>query len=362
MIQKKKFFTAGPAELYPKYNEFLEEFVNLQLGSLSHRSSSFIEVYNFTQKQLKLLMNIPDEHQIMFLGSASEIWEKSIQSLVEFETFHLINGSFSDKYYKYAQALNKKAEKYEKPLGQGFRYSEIEVPEYAEMICITQNETSTGVQMREPDIQKLKRSHASKLFSVDMVSSAPIPDLDFNIIDSAFFSVQKNFGMPAGLGVWIANEKCMEKALVLKNKNINRAAHHDLPTLWNYAQKNQTPSTPNVMGIYTLGKIAEDMNKAGIDSLRKTNASNAKLIYDYFEKKDGYSLFVEDPDLRSKTVAVINTPTDSGSIINQLEQKGFIIGSGYGANKHSQIRISNFISNSKEDIQELLHHFDHIKG
>ena len=32
------------------------------------------------------------------------------------------------------------------------------------------------------------------------------------MIDTAFFSVQKAFGLPAGLGVWIANEKCLEKA------------------------------------------------------------------------------------------------------------------------------------------------------
>ncbi len=350
----KKYFTAGPAELYPKFSEFLQEFVDKQLGSISHRSGDFKKIYQHTDEQLRILLGIPEENAIMFTGSASEIWEKSIQSLVEFESFHLVNGSFSEKYYQYALALQKTAKAFKKPLGEGFTYSEIEVPEYAEMVCITQNETSTGVQMREADIHKLKRSNAHKLFSIDIVSSAPIPTLDFKLMDSVFFSVQKNFGMPAGLGVWIANEKCLEKAVSLKEKGLSIGAHHDLPTLWQNAKNYQNPSTPNVMGIFLLGKIAEDMNRTGIDTIRKTNASNAKKIYQHFENKEGYEIFVKDPDLRSKTVAVINTSSPSSDLIQKLKAENMIIGSGYGPGKDNQIRIANFISTSTEDIEALL--------
>lgn len=360
MERKKKYFTAGPAELYPKFETFLKEFTDKQLGSISHRSSEFKKIYHFADEQLRELMDIPSESAIMFTGSASEIWEKTLGSLVEFESFHLVNGSFSEKYFQYSQALHKQAHAFTKPLGEGFLYNEIEVPEYAELVCITQNETSTGVQMREADIHKLKRSHASKLFSVDVVSSAPIPVLDFKILDSVFFSVQKNFGMPAGLGVWIANEKCHEKANLLKERGGNLGAHHDLPTLWKNAKNYQNPATPNVMGIFLLGKIAEDMNQTGIENIRKTNAQNAKTLYSYFEKRDGFEVFVKDPDLRSKTVAVFETAEPSTEIINKLKSKDLIIGSGYGSRKDKQIRISNFISNSTEDVEHLLHEFEKI--
>ena len=354
----KKYFTAGPAELHPRLNEYLREFTDRQLGSISHRSSEFKQIYQFTDEQLRILLDIPEENAIMFTGSASEIWEKSLQSLVEFESFHLVNGSFSDKYYQYAVALQKQATAHKKPAGEGFTYGEIQVPEYAELVCITQNETSTGVQMREADIHKLKRSHATKLFSVDVVSSAPIPALDFRLIDSAFFSVQKNFGMPAGLGVWIANEKCLAKALELKEKGVNIGAHHDLPTLWKNARQFQNPCTPNVMGIFLLGKIAEDMNKTGIDALRKSNARKARTLYGFFENRPGFSVAVKNPDLRSATVGVFTTEIPSAEIIARLKEKNLIIGSGYGPGKDSQIRISNFIANSTEDIELLLHEFD----
>ena len=51
-----------------------------------------------------------------------------------------------------------------------------------------------------------------RLLAVDAVSSLPYPDFDYTKLDSVFFSVQKGFGLPSGLGVWMANDKCLAKA------------------------------------------------------------------------------------------------------------------------------------------------------
>jgi phosphoserine aminotransferase len=354
MARKQIYFTAGPAELYPKFEEFLQEFVDLQLGSISHRSGQFKKIYQHTDEQLRQLLGIPAENAIMFTGSASEIWEKIILNTVEFESFHLVNGSFSEKFYQYAQSLQKTAVAFTKPLGQGFVYNEIKVPTHAELLCVTQNETSTGVQMREPDIHKLKRSHLGKIVAVDMVSSAPIPNLDFKTIDTAFFSVQKSFGLPAGLGVWIANEKCLEKAQQIKENGLSLGAHHDLPTLWKQARNYQNPATPNVMGIFLLGKVAEDMNRTGIEKIRKQTDEKAKKLYAFFDSHPDFSAAVENTEHRSKTVAVFNTAKPSSEYISKFKAQNLVVGAGYGPKKDSQIRISNFIANSMEQIELLI--------
>jgi phosphoserine aminotransferase len=242
-------------------------------------------------------------------------------------------------------------------MGEGFSYDEPEIPEFTELICATHNETSTGVQMREPDIQRLKRSNYGRLLAVDMVSSAPIPDLDYNLIDTAFFSVQKAFGMPAGLGVWIANEACLEKSLKIKaseKENLHIGAHHDLPTLWEMSKKFQTPSTPNVLWIYILGKIAEDMNEIGVENIRKETDAKAKMIYDFLEESVLLHPSVKHVPHRSRTVAVANSVIDSSIIMDKLKAKNMIIGAGYGPNKNSQIRIANFPATSMEKTEQLI--------
>lgn len=357
MARKNTYFTAGPAELYPKFEEFLQQAVDEQIGSISHRSGQYKKIHQHADEQLRQLLQIPSESAIMFTGSASEIWERILLNLVEHESYHLVNGSFSKKFYEYALNLKKYAHQLVKPLGEGFAYNEPEISEYVELICTTQNETSTGVQMREPDIHRLKRSHSKKLIAVDMVSSAPIPELDFQLIDTAFFSVQKAFGLPAGLGVWIANEACLEKAVSLsKNEkdNFHIGAHHDLPTLWQQSRQYQTPATPNVLGIYLLGKVAEDMNKIGVETIRKETDAKAKLIYDYLEKSILLSPSVKYEPHRSRTVAVADTVIESSIFIEKLKAKNIIIGAGYGPHKATQIRISNFPANFMEQVETLL--------
>ena len=347
------FFTPGPAQLYPTFEKHLQDFVSGQLGSISHRSQQYRDLHRFTVEQLRTLLNVPDTHAILFLGSASEIWERILFSCVELESFHLVNGSFSKKFYDYSNALNKYAHKLEKPMGEGFNAAEITVPEYAELICTTHNETSSGVQMSVAEIHKLKQKHPDKIIAVDMVSSAPYPELDYKLIDTAFFSVQKAFGLPAGLGVWIVNEKCLEKSKTIRQQ-YSIGAHNDLPTLWKNSLNNETPATPNVMAIYLLGKIAEDFNRIGVANMRKETEQKAQLIYKFIEKHNGFSLFVKEKSQRSQTVIVTNTELPSADIIKVIKEKGMVIGSGYGQFKNSQLRIANFPATSVEQVQELV--------
>ncbi|MCK8490604.1 aminotransferase class V-fold PLP-dependent enzyme [Spirosoma sp. RP8] len=352
---KQTYFTPGPAELYPTIYQHLQTAMDEQLGSISHRSQKFRDIYKFTDEQLRTLLNVPETHGIFFTGSASEVWERILFNCVEHESFHLVNGSFSKKFYDYANALHKYAHVFEKPFGEGFDANEIEVPEYAELICLTHNETSSGVQTRTQDIHKIKRKYAKKLVVVDMVSSAPYPDLDYSLVDSAFFSVQKAFGMPAGLGVWIASQTCLEKAERLqKYDSMTVGAHHTLPTLWSHYKTFETPATPNVLFIYLLGKIAEDLNKIGIDTIRKQTEEKARMLYKFLDDSADYTPFVQQERHRSQTVIVANTQKPSADVISNAKQAGMVVGTGYGKFKDSQIRIANFPATSFVQVEALI--------
>ncbi|GAB4026505.1 aminotransferase class V-fold PLP-dependent enzyme [Spirosoma koreense] len=349
------YFTPGPAELYPTFYQHLQQALDEQIGSISHRSQRFRDIYRFADEQLRTLLSVPSTHGIFFTGSASEVWERVLLNCVEYESFHLVNGSFSQKFYDYANALHKHTHVLEKPFGEGFDAAEIDVPEYAELVCVTHNETSSGVQMRTTEIHKLKRKYPKKLFCVDIVSSAPYPDLDFSLIDSAFFSVQKAFGMPAGLGVWIASEDCLQKAeSLLPNDSLTIGAHHTLPTLWKHYKTFETPATPNVLYIYLLGKIAEDFNRIGVDTLRRQTEEKARMLYKFLETSGAYQPFVKQERHRSQTVIVADTQKPSAEVIAACKAANLVVGSGYGKLKESQLRIANFPAVSAEQMAALI--------
>jgi phosphoserine aminotransferase len=350
----KIFFTVGPTQLYPTVKKHILQALKEDIGSTSHRSEQFQKIYSETASSLKELMCIPDDFQIFFLGSATEAMERIIQNCVKEHSFHFVNGAFSKRFFEISRQLGKNSQQIESAAGDGFNFREISVPEKAEMICLTQNETSTGTSIPMKEISKLRKRYPDKLIAVDIVSSAPYAAIDFESVDCAFFSVQKGFGLPAGLGVLIVNRNCLRKSEELEKNGVSTGSFHSFSSLRKYAESNQTSETPNVLGIYLLGKVARDLFEYGIERIRKETDAKAKMIYGFFEKNTEYSPFISDEKNRSKTIAVINTPDGSRNIIENMKKNNIFVSTGYKENKKTQIRIANFPAHSLSDTEYLL--------
>jgi phosphoserine aminotransferase len=357
---RQTFFTVGPSQIYPTYTQHLQTAMDLHLGSIGHRTSTFRKIYQHTVEQLQILLNIPTSHAIFFTPSATEIWERILLNTVKCNSFHFVNGAFSQRFYEYAVALQKSPELHKVNHGEGFDFSTIIIPEENELICTTQNETASGVQIPVADLVQLKQKYPSQLLCTDIVSSAPISNINYSYIDSSFFSVQKAFGMPPGLGVWIVNEACIQKAKELESIGMNIGAHHTISSFYKNYQAFETPSTPNIIAIYIVGKIAEDFNKIGIENMRKTSASKAKLLYDFVDNNSMFQPHVTNTNHRSETVVVLNTKEDSSIFLQAMAEQSFIISSGYSKYKKSQIRIPNFPSTTEEQMAELIYAMEKV--
>ncbi len=360
---KSVFLTPGPSELYFTTEDHIRQAMREQVCSISHRSKAFEGIYKKAVDELKALLNVPEDYHVLFTASATEVWERLIQNCVDHQTCHLVNGSFSRRFYDFANKLGRKAILHEKPLGQGFNADEIELNSSTEMLCLTQNETSTGVQLPIEDIYKFREKNPDTLIAVDAVSSIPYVDLDYSKIDSLFFSVQKGMGLPAGLGVWIVSERCVAKAYKRLENGESAGTYHSLPSLLEKAAKNQTPETPNMLGIYLLGKVCEDMNRRGIANIRQETNYKAALINFLYNEHPLFSHFVQEEKHRSKTVLVGDVKgIAAAELIEKVKAKGMTIGSGYGKNKASQIRIANFPTHSKEIFERLVDVLNEIKA
>ncbi|MBT1697754.1 aminotransferase class V-fold PLP-dependent enzyme [Fulvivirgaceae bacterium PWU4] len=346
-------FTPGPSQLYFTVADHARQAFKENIPSLSHRSKLFEQISSETTGGLRQLLGIPASHHIFFTGSATEVWERIIQNLVAESSFHLVNGSFSKKFYETAVQLNKKPQKLEVKEGLGFD-PQISIPQGTELIAVTHNETSTGVSLPLETIYALKENNPHALVAVDAVSSLPYPQFDFTKLDSVFFSVQKGFGLPAGLGVWIVNEKCIAKADQLLSKGFSIGSYHNIPSLKVHAVKNQTPETPNVLGIYLLNKVVQDFLRRGIDTIRKETDYKAAILYQALEQHPLLSAFVQEKKFQSRTVIVADCQSHTEKATAFLQQKGLYPGDGYGPSKKTQLRFANFPAHSKEQYELLV--------
>ncbi len=345
-------FTPGPSQLYFTVADHARQAFKLGIPSISHRSKTFEFISGETTNGLRELLNIPSSFSIFFTGSATEIWERSIQNLVNERSTHFVNGSFSKRYFEIAIQLQRKPEKIEVKEGEGFS-SEVKPSPDTELIALTHNETSTGVSLPIEFINDFRDRHPHALIAVDAVSSLPYPSFDFSKIDSVFFSVQKGFGLPAGLGVWIVNDRCISKAEQLLSSGKSIGSYHNIPTLKVNADKNQTPETPNVLGIYLLNEVIKDFLRRGISIIRKETEYKAAVVYNALELHPLLNPFVRDKKFQSKTVIVADCGEHTERLNKHLQSKGLFPGDGYGANKKTQLRFANFPAHSKEQFELL---------
>lgn len=346
-------FTPGPSQLYFTIEDHAKQAFKDGIPSLSHRSKAFEKISREATDGLRELLQLPGGYHLYFTGSANEIWERIIQNLVEDQSFHFVNGSFSKRFYEIAALLNKHPKKLEVENGKGFD-ANAAIPSDTELIAVTHNETSTGVSLPLETIYAYRAKNPNALLAVDAVSSLPYPDFDYSKMDSVFFSVQKGFGLPAGLGVWMVNEKCIAKAEQLLAKGISIGSYHAIPSLHSHALKNQTPETPNVLGIYLLGKVVQDMLRRGIQTIRKETDYKATLLYQALEKHALIKPSVTDKQYQSKTVIVADCGEHTERITKFLLEKGMQPGDGYGPAKKSQLRFANFPTHSKEQYELLV--------
>ncbi|MEM8939081.1 MAG: aminotransferase class V-fold PLP-dependent enzyme [Bacteroidota bacterium] len=349
-MSNKIFFTPGPSQLFYSFGDHLKKAIAEDVPSISHRSSQFIKVVEETTYSLKSLLEVPDDYHIFFLNSANEAWDRIIQNLVMDSSHHFANGSFSKKFYDFAimhgmkSTLNK--------CGDGEAFDSLTIPDSAELIGLTKNETSVGYVFTEDEIKAIRTKNPEKLIALDVVSASPALIVDFSQVDTAYLSVQKAFGMPAGLGLWIVNERCIERATT-KQASVSLGSYRTLHNLKKFGVKNQTPETPNMLFIYIVGKIAQDLMNYGVRRLQNDIIYKATLIDQLIESHPSLAHFVSSSQHRSKSTIVAKAKNQA-ILLDRLNKKGLVLGKGYGPYKEEHIRIANFPTHSRESVEFLV--------
>ncbi|MFO0703483.1 MAG: aminotransferase class V-fold PLP-dependent enzyme [Patescibacteria group bacterium] len=345
---KKVYFTVGPTQTNPNFVKHIAKAIRLRIPSISHRSDDFHKIYAELDGNLKKLWKIPSDYKILFFSSATEIWDRLAQNCVQKDSLHFVTGSFGEKHAKAIEAYGKTSFIVKNDfIDERILTENVKKHKNIEYIAFTHNESSMGVKTPENLINKVKKISPKSLVVVDAVSSAPLPKFNFKNIDGVYFSVQKCFGLPAGLGVLIASPRLIDKSKILEKKQLYIGTYHGFPKMMKMYEKWETVETPNVLNIYLLNEAVKDMAKLGLSEIRKINKTNKIRIIEYMKEKFGVLPAVQKPIFHSDTVLVFDTGEKTAEIKKNFAKKGVIVGSGYGEKKISQIRIANFPQHAK---------------
>lgn len=341
-------FYPGPSRVYPSVPRYVQEAYEQGVLSINHRSPEFVVISQRTISLVKEKLSVPDDYTVFYVSSATECWEIISQSLVRHLSYHVHNGAFGQKWFRYAQQLQPRAEQYAFNFQQPLFASQLEPSSEAEVICLTQNETSNGTALSSATLADVRIRFPQPLIAVDATSSLAGVELPIALADVWYASVQKCFGLPAGMALLICSPRAIEKAQrVGENQHYNSLLYlHEQMQRW------QTTHTPNVLGVYLLMRTLED--RAGIEAVGKQTQKRYAQWVEFLSEIEKIELLINDPALRSRTVIPIEAaPETINQLRDQAKQVGITLGNGYGDLKETTLRIANFPAILDEEIEHL---------
>ncbi|WP_143959694.1 aminotransferase class V-fold PLP-dependent enzyme [Litoribacter populi] len=341
-------FSPGPSQVFPELPRYFQEAFDNDILSANHRSQTFMNMYQEVVQLFREKLHMPEDYQLLFTSSATESWEIISQSLTTKGTFHFYSGHFGKKWYDYAQHIHKSTEKIEFDPEQGFEPFKVDFPLDPDIICVTQNETSNASAIDKDVFEELRKKAPGKMIAVDATSSMGGIELDFNLADIWFASVQKCFGLPAGLGILILSPRAVQKAEQIGE----RGRYNSLNFILENARKYQTHNTPNVLGIYLLQRSLQAREE--IQFTDRKARSRMQELENIVAGKDTLRYLNKFPEHRSRTVlGITGTESMISGIKAEAVKKGLILGAGYGNLKNTSIRIANFPAINDEQFEKL---------
>lgn len=342
-------FAPGPSKVYDALPRYMQDAYEKGILSANHRSSAFMNLYQETEKLMREKLHMPEDYKLLFTSSATENWEIISQSVVEKASFHIYSGSFGKKWFEYAKHIIAGTSSLKIEPSQAIEVPSLEIGEEFDLIAITQNETANATQVPMAVLKELGEKYPEKMIAVDTTSSMGGIALDFALADIWYASVQKCFGLPAGLGVLILSPKAIEKTL----RKGERGRYNSLNFMLENAEGYQTHYTPNVFGIYLLNRVLQDLEE--IQHVDTRLRSRMLKLETAVAQSSKFSLLVANEATRSTTVlAVSGKEAEIASVKKAAEKQGMQLGSGYGPLKPTSFRIANFPAITEDEFDRLI--------
>lgn len=330
-------FRTGPSHLMPHLDQYLQAAYQSGLLSASHRAPVFTELYERVVQGFREKLNLPEEYRLLFFSSATECWSVIAEGLFQSSSFHLYSGVFGERWYKHT--LWQHSNVHGHALEPGAALAELDLTQWphAGMLCLTHNETSNGTQISDEFLQRVRQQFPQSLIAVDATSSMAGRPCRWETADVWYASVQKCFGLPAGLAVMALSPKAIARAEAVGFEQQYNSILRSLQ----YEQKRQTTHTPNVLGIHLLANVLE--NEPAVEKRWPSLKERARNYYKTLEEHSRFAPYVPEPGFRSETVICARgDEADIQRLHEKGREKGLIIGEGYRKVPGHTFRIANF--------------------
>ncbi len=343
-------FSAGPAVLPEEVlREAADEMLDykgsgMSVMEMSHRSKVYDDIIKDAEKDLRDLLNIPDNYKVLFLqGGASQQFAAVPMNLMKKKKAgYILTGQWAKKAYSEAKMYGEAVE-LASSADKTFSYipdvSDLPITEDMDYVYICENNTIYGTKYKTLPNTK----------GIDLVAdvsscflSEPMDVTKYAVI---YGGVQKNVG-PAGVVIDIIREDLITDDVL-----------PGTPTMLKWKTQSDNDSlynTPPCYGIYICGKVFKWLKAmGGLSEMKKRNEEKAKILYDYLDQSSLFkgTVVKEDRSLMNVPFVTGNEDLDK-EFVAEATKAGFVNLKGHRT--VGGMRASIYNAMPKEGVEKLV--------
>jgi phosphoserine aminotransferase len=237
---------------------------------VSHRSKEWDAVMDECRALWKELLNIPDTHEVVFLGGGASMGFLYVaMNFLENKAGYLETGVWAKKALKEAKGLGNayavasSAETTFNYIPKGY-----EIPADLDYFHVTTNNTIYGTELHE-DID------CPVPLIADMSSDIMSRPVDVSKYAMIYGGAQKNVG-PAGVTFFIVKKDLLGKVSRYIPTMLNLQTHIDGGSMFN---------TPPVFSIFVMNETLKWVKEqGGVEAVYKMNQEKAAILYDEIDR------------------------------------------------------------------------------
>ena len=347
-------FSAGPAvlpeEVLKKVADEMFDYNGrgMSVMEMSHRSKAFERIIDTAERDLRDIMNVPEEYSVIFMqGGATTQFAAVPMNLMTAnrKAAYIDTGNFAYKAFEEAVIFSEKARVVASSRKWGYKYipdcSDLDIHPDDDYVYMCENNTVFGTQFKSlPDAKgRPLVSDQSSCFL-----SRPINVTDYGVI---FAGVQKNVG-PSGMAIVIARKDLIKDRTELQFPTphmLSWQAQADAKSMFN---------TPNTWSIYVCGLVFKWIKSRGtLADISAANEEKAAILYDCI---DNSPLFINDVDRECRSVMNVVFTTGSDDLDEKFitEAKNYGIFSIKGHKRAGGMRASLYNAMPIEGVRALV--------
>lgn len=300
-------FSAGPSVLPVKVLEkaasemFNYEGTGISVMEMSHRSEEFKKIIADAEKNLRTLMNIPDDYEVLFLqgGGTLQFSMIPINLLTgSKKADYIITGSWAKKAFDEAKKfgdVRAVSSSEDKNFSYIPKVKPSDIRDDVDYVYVCYNNTIYGSHYNEyPDV-------GDKVLVADMSSCILSEEIDVSRFGLIFAGAQKNVA-PAGLTMVIVRRDLIGKAPKNTPVYLDYSIHMEKKSVYN---------TPPCWQIYIAGEVFKYLlDIGGIKAVSEINIRKADKLYKCIDESKLFKSPVRKEDRSLMNVTFVTGDSD----------------------------------------------------